>query len=231
MPPRARRGKHAGTRFERPLGVSGPYPGTLERWEREHQAEVHRRCTSRGLPFFHDEDSRRNRSGFPDIWIPGERDLLVRELKRDSDGRVSDAQADWIRRLAAAGINVDVWWMPRDLLSGRVDNELNALLRRGPHVADLASETGKLMYLSTCAPEDVPGAAMHWDAGSRHVNRELWRKEARLLLHRAAQALPNTDDEIRRWLRDHRLPPDAPPAQVLAAVRSTLTRHTSLAEA
>lgn len=244
MPPRRRYGRDAHSAYQRPADASKPYPGMLEKWEREYYPPIFKICTDLRLDLiFHDPDSRDVRkvtgkntwaNGFPDLWIVGRRRLFVRELKRDSDGDVTDAQRKWLDGLKAVGIDAGVWWLPRDLNSGRVQTDLNDIARHGPQVPDLVDGTAKLMFLATHGADRIPGAALHWDAGTQRmpdgspINRALWRAEARLLLHRAASALPVGDVEIRQWLRQHQMPEDATPQQVLQAVRMTFTRHEEL---
>lgn len=74
----------------------------------------------------HQYDSRRTRSGMPDLelWQPGV--YMKRELKTD-DGVLSPAQVKTIEGLKAAGVDVDVW-RPADW--ERIVRELSAPRRR-----------------------------------------------------------------------------------------------------
>lgn len=231
MPPKPRRvgagkrtGARAGTAFERPLDDKPAYPGLALPRESVWSAKSSAHAKSKNVLCYHTYNSERSPSGFPDKVFVGHRGIMFREEKVSDTGTVSDAQTEWILALRAIGIDADIWWYPRDWNSGRVQNEINALGRRGPGAVDVTTELGQLMYLATVAPSEAPGAALLWDAGVK-VNREWWRKEAGLVLHRAAQHLPVQEAEITEWLRQHRLTSDARPAAVLAAVRATLLRH------
>ena len=81
-------------------------------------------CRWLGLHYFHDNDSRRNRAGFPDLVIVGQHGVLFRELKTDK-GRLRPEQATWLSRLQQAGADADVW-RPADM-PGRIKAELTAL--------------------------------------------------------------------------------------------------------
>lgn len=65
-------------------------------------------CSFRGLLVFHDNDSRRNRAGFPDLVIVGSRGYLFAELKTQT-GRVRPDQQTWMDRLDDAGAPVRLW--------------------------------------------------------------------------------------------------------------------------
>ena len=75
--------------------------------EGQLQAAVVELCDRLGLLCFHDNDSRRNRAGLPDLIIVGSSVLFV-ELKSE-DGRVSPEQRIWISALENAGVDVVVW--------------------------------------------------------------------------------------------------------------------------
>lgn len=77
--------------------------------------------------YYHTYDSRNSPAGFPDFVVVGADRLLWPELKGDG-GRLSPAQKDWHRDLAAAGQDVVVW-TPDDWFSGRIAEELQALRR------------------------------------------------------------------------------------------------------
>lgn len=234
MPPRkrvgagARRGKWAGTAFERPLDAKPVYPDARRLLEGNWDSKVAKHAKAVGVLSYHTHNSERSEAGFPDRVFVGDRGLMFRELKLDDTGVVSDEQAKWILFLRKIGIDADIWWVGRDWNSGRIQNDINALGRRGPASVDVTSELGQLMYLASVPPAEVAGAAFLWDAGVK-VNREWWRKEAGLVMHRAMLHLPaGGGDELAAWLRTHRLPANATPEQVLAAVRATLLRHEPL---
>jgi hypothetical protein len=231
MPPKprragvgARRGKWAGTAFERPLDDKPAYPGVVLPREGVWSAKSTAHALEKKLLCYHTYNSERSPSGFPDKVFVGPRGIMFREEKVSDTGDVTDDQAKWILGLRAVGIDAAVWWYPRDWNTGEVQNQLNALARKGPGAVDVTTELGKLMYLATVTPSEVPGAAFLWDAGVK-VNREWWRQEANLILHGALQHLPIQGEELTQWLRIHRLPSNATPEQVLAAVRATLLRH------
>jgi hypothetical protein len=60
-----------------------------------------------GFLAFHDQDSRRNNPGFPDIVLIGFGRAIILELKIPT-GRLSTEQNAWIRAMAAAGLDVRV---------------------------------------------------------------------------------------------------------------------------
>lgn len=82
-------------------------------------------CRWLGLAWFHDNDSRRNRAGFPDLVVCGTQGFLFRELKSES-GRLRPEQMDWLSRLNLGGADAAIW-RPADLQSGRIKNELEAI--------------------------------------------------------------------------------------------------------
>jgi hypothetical protein len=75
-----------------------------------------------GWEWFHDEDSRRNRAGLPDLILVRGHRLLWRELKT-ATGRVRHDQKRWIALLQAAGEDVGVW-RPDDWFDGTIRKEL-----------------------------------------------------------------------------------------------------------
>lgn len=76
--------------------------------EAQWQTRVTDLCNWLGLLWFHDQDSRRNKAGFPDLVIVGPGGHLFAELKRE-DGRVSAAQTKWQLALEMAGVECHVW--------------------------------------------------------------------------------------------------------------------------
>lgn len=69
--------------------------------EAEFQAKITETCDLLGLKWHHEVDSRKSKSGFPDLCIAGNTVIFL-ELKTEK-GVVSKAQQDWIDRLNAAG--------------------------------------------------------------------------------------------------------------------------------
>lgn len=96
---------------------------TITVTEADFQQRILDWCGYRRLKFFHDNDSRRNKAGFPDLVIVGPRGVLFRELKTDT-GRVSPEQSDWLADLTRAGADADVW-RPADW--ARIQRELEAI--------------------------------------------------------------------------------------------------------
>ena len=85
--------------------------------ERDLQRAVTDMASAYGLLWWHDNDSRRNKSGLPDLLIVGKQAVWV-ELKAEK-GRFRPAQQIWLTTLAAAGHDVRVI-RPSDLLGGKV---------------------------------------------------------------------------------------------------------------
>jgi hypothetical protein len=83
-----------------------------------------------GLRYFHDNDSRRNRRGFPDVVAAGVGGVIFRELKT-ATGRLRPEQMDWISILQLGGADVAVW-RPVDLSSGVIEKELKQLTKGKP---------------------------------------------------------------------------------------------------
>lgn len=88
------------------------------------QLRVEQHARALGWLAYHTHDSRRSAAGFPDLVLvhAGQRRTLFRELKTQR-GRVSTAQADWLRRLTLAGQDAAVW-RPADLVSGAIVAQL-----------------------------------------------------------------------------------------------------------
>jgi hypothetical protein len=76
--------------------------------EADWQKRITDYCDHLRLRWHHEVDSRRSKSGFPDLVIVGRR-VLFAELKRENDSKVTPEQADWLRDLRDAGVEVHVW--------------------------------------------------------------------------------------------------------------------------
>jgi hypothetical protein len=81
-----------------------------------------------GVRYYHPYDSRRCVPGFPDLMLVGTQGSAFRELKSQS-GTLSPHQREWGYALRAAGLDWDIW-RPSDLTSGRIAEELAALMGR-----------------------------------------------------------------------------------------------------
>lgn len=90
--------------------------------EAELAEQIRQYARTLGMLRFHTYDSRRSEAGFPDEVLVGNRRVLFRELKRQGKNP-TPAQQQWITRMEAAGLDVDVW-RPEDLLSGRILREM-----------------------------------------------------------------------------------------------------------
>jgi len=75
--------------------------------EGQLQRQVLELARLRGWLAFHDYDSRRSESGFPDLVMVRER-VVFAELK-SATGRLSAAQRQWLDRLTTAGAEVYCW--------------------------------------------------------------------------------------------------------------------------
>lgn len=81
--------------------------------EKDLQTRIVEYARLLGLLVFHDNDSRKNAAGFPDLVIVGKR-VLFAELKSEG-GRLRPEQQIWINRLRiAAGESAAVIWRPSD---------------------------------------------------------------------------------------------------------------------
>jgi hypothetical protein len=91
--------------------------------ERDWQQQVQQLATLHGWRWFHDNDSRRNPAGLPDLLMVKGSRLLAVELKTET-GRVRPEQTAWLDALAATGAETAIW-RPSDIehvqsvLSGR----------------------------------------------------------------------------------------------------------------
>ncbi|MGD9890978.1 MAG: VRR-NUC domain-containing protein [Dehalococcoidia bacterium] len=88
-----------------------------------------------GWVVWHDQDSRRNTAGFPDLLLLRERTVWI-ELKRQ-DGRVSPYQQAFHDALRRAGQEVHVF-RPSDWSSGAIER----VLQRAPVVAATSAAGG-----------------------------------------------------------------------------------------
>lgn len=75
--------------------------------EAELQKRVTDLCGWLGLRVWHDNDSRRNAAGWPDLVIVG-RGVVYAELKA-LGGRLRPEQQEWLSALRNAGAEVHVW--------------------------------------------------------------------------------------------------------------------------
>lgn len=82
---------------------------TLQMTEAQFQKRITDLCDLLGLKWHHEVDSRKSKSGFPDLVIAGPDAVIFTELKKKG-GRLSPEQVDWCARLEAAGAEVYVWW-------------------------------------------------------------------------------------------------------------------------
>lgn len=93
--------------------------------EEDFQLAVMDLAAMLGLRVWHDNDSRRNKAGLPDLIIVGRRGVLWRELK-SAKGRVRPEQQAWLSELVAAGQDARVW-RPAHLSDGTVLAELRGV--------------------------------------------------------------------------------------------------------
>lgn len=105
LPPRYRAQAEAQLR---PLVAQPALAGLEPRLtEAQWQARVERAAEDLGWFVWHDQDSRRNRAGLPDLLLIRER-LVWAELKT-ATGRLRPAQVEMIARLERAGAEVHMW--------------------------------------------------------------------------------------------------------------------------
>ena len=91
--------------------------------EAELQQKVIQLARALGWRHFHDNDSRRNAAGFPDlVLVHRTRGLIFAELKTER-GRLRTEQTAWLSDLTATGHRAYIW-RPSDLVAGRIANEL-----------------------------------------------------------------------------------------------------------
>lgn len=91
--------------------------------EAAFQASVTDYATMTGWWWWHDQDSRRNQEGFPDLLLMRGTRLVVAELKREG-GKPTPVQVDVLGRFARCGAEVYLW-RPSDW------PDVEAVLRRG----------------------------------------------------------------------------------------------------
>ena len=91
--------------------------------EAAFQASVTDYATMTGWWWWHDQDSRRNREGFPDLLLMRGTRQVVAELKREGE-KPTPAQVDVLGRFARCGAEVYLW-RPSDW------PDVEAVLRRG----------------------------------------------------------------------------------------------------
>jgi hypothetical protein len=77
--------------------------------EAEWQRTVTDYATLRGWRWFHDNDSRRNKAGLPDLLLVRDRRLVFAELKREKVVGLRREQEAWIRALNVTPAEVYVW--------------------------------------------------------------------------------------------------------------------------
>lgn len=58
--------------------------------------------------WFHDNDSRRNKAGLPDLLLVRRDRLIFAELKAE-DGRLSEPQREWLAALRGASAEAYCW--------------------------------------------------------------------------------------------------------------------------
>lgn len=96
-------------------------PTTLSDYQTETQFQnsIIDYAKLRGWLVFHDNDSRRNRAGFPDLVLAREGEVVFAELK-SQHGRIRPEQHQWLESLApetteADGATHSVYlWRPAD---------------------------------------------------------------------------------------------------------------------
>lgn len=96
--------------------------------ESQFQQKVTDYCDWLRLRWYHVNDSRKDKAGFPDLVIVGPSGVIFAELKSTS-GKVSAAQNDWWRDLTIAGAAAFIW-RPEDWHI--IDRELTRIATRRP---------------------------------------------------------------------------------------------------
>ncbi len=93
--------------------------------EAQFQNTVVAMCKLLGVASYHPYFARRSAAGWPDLALCGDNGFLLRELKTEK-GRLTRDQEEWGFKLQKAGVDWDVW-RPDDLMSGRIQRELQAI--------------------------------------------------------------------------------------------------------
>ncbi|HEY3953913.1 MAG TPA: hypothetical protein VGM53_11085 [Streptosporangiaceae bacterium] len=93
--------------------------------EAELQRRVLKLCREYSVLAFHDNDSRRNDAGYPDLTLVGIDGVAWAELKAEHE-QLRREQTIWRYRILAAGQRCYVW-RPADLHSGAIDEVLSNL--------------------------------------------------------------------------------------------------------
>ena len=76
--------------------------------EKELQDRILELCDWLGLLAFHDNDSRKNRRGFPDLVIAGSKGTIFAELKNETR-KATVEQVEWLDRLRQSGEEAYLW--------------------------------------------------------------------------------------------------------------------------
>ena len=93
--------------------------------EAELEDHIRRACAGLGILRFHIPDARGMSRGMPDDLLIGRHGILWRECK-SFRGRLTSEQRKVGYALQALGQDWD-WWTPADWLSGRIEQELEAI--------------------------------------------------------------------------------------------------------
>lgn len=80
---------------------------TRSQAEIDFQHQITDLCDLLSLKWHHEVDSRKSKTGFPDLLIAG-RYVIFAELKRET-GKASPEQLGWLAKLETAGANVYLW--------------------------------------------------------------------------------------------------------------------------
>lgn len=93
-----------------------------EMTEDELLSAVRALAKAEGWRCYHTYRSDRSEPGWPDLVLVRGSVLLIRELKTER-GRTTEAQSAWVRALAEANVDVDIW-RPSDLFERRIERIL-----------------------------------------------------------------------------------------------------------
>ena len=206
------------SRWARPKKAN-TIPGARTESETQFQSKVGTYAKMKGCLHYHTHNSERSEGGFPDSVIVGNY-IMFRELKSDSDSAaVSKKQREWIERLESVGADVGVWW-PIDWESGKARAEIDECARRRrADGAVVLPDLAKVLFLFS---DLRPSAGIHWDAGSKGIDRITWQENAASLSKMIAHSLPHTNEEVLAWLARHELGADAGAAAFFDALRDDL---------